>query len=100
MKQAHVAHQEGALCVIRCDVRTNCLEQSPSEAVSLSDNQERPSLCETRCTLPLVPVFNIRVAFKHPHFFSMFFYLPSSTEYVVMDNTRCREVVKESNTPA
>jgi hypothetical protein len=72
MKQPHVAHQERRLCVIRCDVRSNSLEQSPSEAVSLSGNQEMPSLYETRCILPLVPVLNIRVAFKHRKFSTVF----------------------------
>lgn len=100
MKQPHVARQEGTLCVIWCDVRTNSVEQSPSEAVSLSGNQEMPSLYETWCTLPLVPVLDVRVAFKHPKFFTAFFYLPSSTWYVMMDNTRCREIVEERNMPA
>ena len=100
MKQPHVSHQEGTLCIIRCDVRTNSSEQSPSESVSLSGNQEMPRLCEARRTLPLVPVFNICVAFKHPKFFTVFFYLPSSTGWVMMDNTRCREIVEERNTPA
>ena len=76
------------------------MEQSPSEPVSLSGNQEMPGLNKTRCTLPLVPVLNIRVAFKHPKFFTVSFYLPSSTEYVMMDNTRGREIVEERNTPA
>jgi hypothetical protein len=69
----HVARQEGTLCVIRYDVRINSLEQSPSEPVSLSGNQEMPGLYKTRCTLPLVPVLNIRVAFKHPKFFTVSF---------------------------
>jgi hypothetical protein len=76
------------------------LEQSPSEAVSLSGNQEMPSLYETRCTLPLIPVLNVRVAFKHQKFFLVFVNLPSSTEYVMMDDTRCREIMEERNTPA
>jgi hypothetical protein len=100
MKQPHVAHQEGTLCVIRCDVRTNSLEQSLSEAVSLSGNQEMPSFCEARWTLPLVSVFNIRVTFKHPKFFTEFFYVPSATGCVMMDNTGCREIVEERNAPA
>ena len=78
-KQPHVAHQEGTLC----EVRTNSLEQSSLEAISLSGNQEMLGLYETRCTMPLVPILNMRIAFKHPKFF----YLPSSAEYVMMDNT-------------